>query len=263
MPLNKHPKLKAIEPQFIEIAANHGYFYKDKVHQLSSEDKILYEAVQLLQHKKKENRSEEDLNRLMKATMHMDFFKKINKKKSNQEGNLHWNLCRAMEHQFFPKGSVVFYQGDIPDSFFILLEGRACVLTLLPAEEMSQRAKQQKESDKEQGLKLGMRRYLVVLSFQRAIKRLVLALFFIKASARYSKQQFMGLLTKGQQKIGVALKKEQTSISELLKKIETQQQVQAKYCVRQSTTSKGTKGSRLSGLEQICEEEGRVPEQQQ
>lgn len=53
----------------------------------------------------------------------MTFFSELLAKKSNILNNVHLNLCKAMNYEYVKKGSIVFYAGDIPDRFYILLKG--------------------------------------------------------------------------------------------------------------------------------------------
>lgn len=64
---------------------------------------ILDEAIMLLIFKRKEYRSDEDIQKLIRATRNMEFFRKMNDKKSNIENQLHQKLCKSMEHQFIHK----------------------------------------------------------------------------------------------------------------------------------------------------------------
>lgn len=66
-------------------------------------NKALDEAIMLLIFKRRENRSEEDIQKLIRASQDMNFFRKINEKKSNNEHNLHYKLCKAMDHQYLRK----------------------------------------------------------------------------------------------------------------------------------------------------------------
>lgn len=68
-------------------------------------------------------RNGEDIAVLQKATEEMKFFYDLLSKKSNIENNVHYNLCKAMNYEFVHKGGIVFYAGDIPDRFYILLKG--------------------------------------------------------------------------------------------------------------------------------------------
>lgn len=42
--------------------------------------------------------------------------------------DLHKTLCKAMRLEYFPTGKVIFYFGDFPDKFFILLHGKVVIL---------------------------------------------------------------------------------------------------------------------------------------
>ena len=47
------------------------------------------------------NRNENDLKNLMFATSDLQFFRDLNKKKSNVESELHKNLCRVVRLEYF------------------------------------------------------------------------------------------------------------------------------------------------------------------
>ncbi|KAL4463058.1 hypothetical protein ABPG72_009201 [Tetrahymena utriculariae] len=93
----------------------------NKKRQLSNEEKLII----LL---KRSNRSLNELISIEHLTEELKFFEQINKDQANQKAHLHRKICNYLNFDFRQKGKVVFYQGDIANSFFIVLQGKCLVL---------------------------------------------------------------------------------------------------------------------------------------
>ncbi|EAR95819.2 cyclic nucleotide-binding domain protein (macronuclear) [Tetrahymena thermophila SB210] len=111
----------------------------NKKSQLSNEEKLII----LL---KRSNRTLNELISIEHLTQDLKFFEQINKDQANQKAHLHRKICKYLNFDFRQKGKVVFYQGDIADSFFIVLQGKC--LVLINDKDSNQHATQQANSQR-------------------------------------------------------------------------------------------------------------------
>ncbi|EAR98388.2 cyclic nucleotide-binding domain protein (macronuclear) [Tetrahymena thermophila SB210] len=158
----------------------------DKVNKINQKSKFkanntIEKALRILIYKKREQRNNEDLATLQKATIDMNFFKELLSKKSNIQNNIHQNLCKAMQYEYRKQGSVVFYAGDIPDRFYILLKGEVAVLLKKQQEEIDKLKKGQNldPTDEKKKSKFTLRKYLLFKKFQKVVNNLKIVILFI------------------------------------------------------------------------------------
>ena len=74
---------------------------------------LLKEAINILQMPDIEQRSEDETELLIKATEHLEFFKKLTEKKRNIGLDLHHKCCRKLQYEQYTAGSIIFYDGKI------------------------------------------------------------------------------------------------------------------------------------------------------
>ncbi|KAL4452880.1 hypothetical protein ABPG74_002445 [Tetrahymena malaccensis] len=158
----------------------------DKVNKINQKSKFkanntIEKALRILIYKKREQRNNEDITTLQKATIDMNFFKELLSKKSNIQNNIHQNLCKAMQYEYRKQGSVVFYAGDIPDRFYILLKGEVAVLLKKQQEEIDKlkRGQNLDPTDEKKKSKFTLRKYLLFKKFQKVVNNLKIVILFI------------------------------------------------------------------------------------
>ncbi|KAL4478319.1 hypothetical protein ABPG72_009555 [Tetrahymena utriculariae] len=165
---------------------NRRQYKFDKVNKINQKSKFkanntIEKALRILIYKKREQRNNEDIATLQKATIDMNFFKELLSKKSNIQNNIHQNLCKAMQYEYRKQGSVVFYAGDIPDRFYILLKGEVSVLLKKQQEEIDKLKKGQNvdPTDEKKKSKFTLRKFLLFKKFQKVVNNLKIVILFI------------------------------------------------------------------------------------
>eukprot|EP00002_Diphylleia_rotans_P020215 TRINITY_DN3923_c0_g1_i14.p1 TRINITY_DN3923_c0_g1~~TRINITY_DN3923_c0_g1_i14.p1 ORF type:complete len:670 (+),score=132.25 TRINITY_DN3923_c0_g1_i14:100-2109(+) len=83
-------------------------------------DDMLQAYVKEILEKNPEERTDEDKNALKDYTKKLKFF-------MNMSTNVHADLCKVMQHVTVPAGEVVFYQGSIGKTFYVILSGSVTI----------------------------------------------------------------------------------------------------------------------------------------
>ena len=73
-----------------------------------------------------QDRSQEDLEKIMKITENSNFLKNLGDE--NNSDRIRWECCRAMRFEVYERGEMVFNFGDIGDRFYTIIQGKVTVL---------------------------------------------------------------------------------------------------------------------------------------
>jgi CRP-like cAMP-binding protein len=77
----------------------------------------------------------------------MEFFKQFTGRKEE----IHKEICKHMSFEYYTTGKIIFYQGDAPDKFYMLLKGKIAVLIRKSDEELKFLNIQHKNPPKSKG----------------------------------------------------------------------------------------------------------------
>lgn len=97
-------------------------YYSNHIETMSKEDQLQYVVKVLTKHKRK--RTEEEILNLMKMTEKIKFFKKFYE---NKERHIHLECCRRMQYEYQEAGEIIFREGEIGDTFYIIISGHVQV----------------------------------------------------------------------------------------------------------------------------------------
>lgn len=126
----------------------------------------------------------------------MEFFKQFTGRKEE----IHREICRHMSFEYYTTGKIIFYQGDIPDKFYMLLKGKIAVLIRKSEEELKFLNIQYKNPPKSKsfltpsnlltGQKMSdennmtIRRRLIAICLKKSVRRLLVCLKFFSLLAK-------------------------------------------------------------------------------
>lgn len=112
-------KLKKKKPLASSVA------YSKKISQIQcsvSKDNYLEHLVKVLKVPPKQ-RSQQDIDILLKATVFLKFFLDMTKKKLDIEQQTHLKTCKVQYYEKFERGSSVVEVDELPTRFFVILDG--------------------------------------------------------------------------------------------------------------------------------------------
>ena len=73
-----------------------------------------------------QDRSQVDLEKIMKITENASFLKTLGEE--NNSDRIRWECCRAMTLEVYEQGEIVFQFGDIGDRFYTIIQGKVAIL---------------------------------------------------------------------------------------------------------------------------------------
>ncbi|CAD8187788.1 unnamed protein product [Paramecium octaurelia] len=72
---------------------------------------------------RQDERTEDEIWHLVRATKPLKYFKEINLYRKNQLQQLHYQTCRVMKYISFQPGQIIFKEGQPANNFYIILNG--------------------------------------------------------------------------------------------------------------------------------------------
>ena len=102
----------------------------------NKDPKQLFQLMEQIIKKPVADRIKEEIQILVLATKNFKFFKSLNEKPMNVKLKIHERCCARMKYEFHKKGSTVFFIGDLPEKFYIILLGSVNVLLLKTEDRM-------------------------------------------------------------------------------------------------------------------------------
>jgi CRP-like cAMP-binding protein len=100
--------------------------YKEEVLKTISKDNYLHFIIKVLQIHPRE-RTQLDIDILLKATVNLKFFLDMTRKKLDIEMQTHLKTCKVLAYEKFSRGDAVVEWDDLPTRFFAILDGRTGV----------------------------------------------------------------------------------------------------------------------------------------
>lgn len=129
---------------------------------------------------KKKEKQPNEVRMLVDLTKDLQYFRKINQSVINQQANLHYNICKNLRYEYYHKGDIIFYDGEDPLKFYIIIKGKA--LALIPKSE------HQLEYEKSRSLNLidcaNLKRLLRNHLFYRIVMKIFIVIQFIKMTKK-------------------------------------------------------------------------------